>query len=122
MKGEKKYLIKAREIAMSAGLPVSVSGFHYFCDAIRIILEDGGYSYLYSKEIYNRVAEKNGVNENCVHKAMEYALKNAWTKNHETFARWVDEQSKGQIRKKPTNIQFICLLYYSLEVENAKTF
>lgn len=98
---EKDILQKLHELAIYPNL----IGYNYIKESIQILIERHGFTNNFRENVYSIIAEKNGVREFTIEKAINNAIHTSWSKNKEKIISVF--KSKIYSRKAPSARVFI---------------
>ena len=101
--------ILAEKIVISMGIPIHVSGFRYFCEAVSIALSDHSKLGHMTKDIYPVIAEKYGVSPQTVARCIANAVQMAWEQDNSTLRYITSRFRMGVSDKRPTPSELLAI-------------
>lgn len=99
------------------GIPVSMTGYVYICDAVYLILEDFDMLYSATKKIYPIIAELNGVSSSSVQKCISNAVRAACKDPNDKMKQVFENYLKEGRRKSIYPTEFIGKVYWNILLE-----
>ena len=76
------------------GIPLSITGYVYLCDAVYLVVEDFSAIYSATKSVYPRIAKLNGVSsysvQKCISNAVHIASRDPNPEMMETFGDYLE--------------------------------
>ncbi len=94
----------------SMGIPASIRGYKFLCQAILLALDDEDVLYAITKVLYPRVAKDNGTTPSRVERSMRHAIETAWERGDVKVLSELFGYTVRASRGKPTNSEFISIV------------
>ena len=98
----------------SLGIRSTLKGFHYVRFGLELCMENEDYLLFVYKVLYTKIAEKYGTTQNGVEACIRTAVSNCWYKGNRKL---LCEIAGYELTQKPTNGEFIDILYRYLKLE-----
>lgn len=99
------------------GVRSTNKGFHYIRYALELCLEDENYLLVVFKELYPKIAEEFDATKLSVEHCIRTAVNNCWSNGNRKLLFKI---AGYELPQKPTNGEFIDILYRYLEYINTK--
>lgn len=104
------------KILIDIGISPHINGYMYIKDCVLLLYELNTSGISITKYLYPKLAEKYGSTPSRIERSIRHAIDVAWQKNH-TFNNDTSHSNFFSIEKKPTNLQFISLIYEDVKIK-----
>ena len=102
------------------GIPDSIVGFDYLMDAMEMANRNVSLLRNLTKQLYPKIAEKNGTTWKRVERGIRFAIETAWERGDCDFRDEVFSYSYSPERGRPSNAEFISRSYRYLAGKEEK--
>ena len=92
------------------GIPASIRGYKFLCQAILLALDNENVLYAVTKVIYPTVAKDNETTPSRVERSMRHAIETAWERGDVRVLSELFGYTVKASRGKPTNSEFIAIV------------
>lgn len=103
------------------GVPISIAGYAYLCDAVYLVTQDFTSLYSATKRVYPKVAETYGVSSNSVQKCISNAVHTACRKPNRTLKDVFQDYFCGDTDGQVSPVEFIARVSWNILLENQNT-
>nr|WP_106790179.1 sporulation initiation factor Spo0A C-terminal domain-containing protein [Massilistercora timonensis] len=107
-----------RELLLTLGIHSTYRGFHFLHYALLLCLQDEEYLFSISRKLYPAVADHFGTSRINVERCIRTAVYNCYYHGN---SRFLFQIAGYELPAKPTNSEFLDLLYHYLISERSRT-
>lgn len=104
------------KILIDIGISPHINGYKYIKDCVLLLNELNTSGISITKYLYPKLAEKYDSSPSKVERSIRHAIDVAWQKNH-IFNKDTSTSNFFCEEKKPTNLQFISLIYEDVKIK-----
>lgn len=109
--------IMVTDVIHEVGVPAHIKGYHYLRDSIIMAIENPEIINAITKQLYPRVAKKNGSISSRVERAIRHAIEVAWDRGDMETLNSYFGFTVHNARGKPTNSEFIAMISDKLRLK-----
>lgn len=102
---------KITHLLLSLGIHSTYNGFHYLCYALELCAENEDYLLTVYKNLYADVAARFHTNRNNIERCLRTVITSCWERGNRQL---LIELAGYPLTAKPTNSEFIDILYHAL--------
>lgn len=102
---------KTTQLLLSLGIRSTYNGFHYLCYALELCISDEDYLLTVYKNLYVDVALHFRTNRSNIEHCIRTVVSYCWERGNRPL---LIELAGYPLKDKPTNSEFIDILYHSL--------
>ncbi len=100
------------KVLLNMGFQANLKGYRYSVESILLIVENPELAYSFNNGLYPMVAERHGVTQLSVERALRTSIELAYDRNYRKF-----EEFFGYPLQKPTNTEFISFCAEKIRME-----
>lgn len=108
---------KIRELLLTLGIHSTYRGFHFLVYGLSLCLQDEDYLLFIGKKLYPAVAEHFGTSRQNVERCIRTAVYNCYYHGN---PRFLFQIAGYELPAKPTNSEFLDILYHYLTLEESQ--
>ena len=101
----------------SMGIPASIRGYKFLCQAILMALDNDDVLYAITKVLYPSIAKENDTTPSRVERSMRHAIETAWERGDVNVLSELFGYTVRASRGKPTNSEFIAMIADNLRLK-----
>ncbi len=105
---------ECEQLLNKIGFSMHHNGYRYICCAILILSDNPSYLKNLNKYLYPIIANHYNVSVSSVERCIRISIESAWLNGDMEFNNHLFKDIVHKDKGKPTNIQFLSFIYYSL--------